>query len=92
MKRKSKPCSICPFLRESESNNLPEGTNLDQLITDVHMDQPCMCFKDSKKPCNGASIYRANTGRKFNQMLPEDHGLCFSNVRELRTHHKGELP
>lgn len=86
----TKPCSDCPWRRDSLPGWL--GTiSTDQWLEWAHGETVVLCHTVGNQQCAGMSVYRANVCKsprdKTIQRLPADHDVCFSTPMEFKAHH-----
>lgn len=90
-KQHHKPCSDCPFSRDSLSGWLGGGS-AKEFITIAHSDESYGCHVKIGAQCAGMGIYRANVGKCPRNVetlkLPQDKSRVFSTPMEFLEHHK----
>lgn len=86
-----KPCSDCPWSRDSLPGWLGSDTAEDWRAM-AHGETKVFCHCISNQQCAGIAIYRANVckaPRDSSQLkLPSDHKAVFSTPNEFMEHHK----
>lgn len=95
----TKPCSDCPWSRESLPGWLG-GVSVDTWLKEAHgnVDIPCHTLKGAQ--CAGSAIYRTNVLKRNVAdgvlLLPADRTRVFATPMEFKAHHergpKGSVP
>lgn len=93
-KQHTKPCSDCPWSRNSVPGWLAQSTPIEWLEY-AHGETLLECHTLIPQQCAGAAIYRANVCKvprdKTQLQLPADEIRVFANQQEFYDHHKTEL-
>jgi hypothetical protein len=86
-KQLTKPCSDCPFRRESLRGWLG-GETPQAFRACAHSDAPILCHVDQEWHCAGAAIYRANVvQRDAPFLLPPNKDIVFDHPDQFVAHH-----
>lgn len=87
----TKPCSDCPFSRESLPGWLGGG-DVDDWVRAAHSDMVLPCHVIDNMQCAGAAIYRRNVAKlpmPPNLILEKDKETVFASPMEFKAHHGG---
>jgi|SRR5208337_2170703 len=89
-KQITKPCSDCPWSRES-LNGWLGGNTVHEWTIFAHGETRIDCHVHPDVQCAGAAIYRSNVCKdprdKSLLVLPADRERVFSNAGEFHAHH-----
>lgn len=90
-KQHVKPCSDCPWRRDSLPGWLGSGTPA-SWVAAAHSDEKIPCHVHSNQQCAGSSIYRANVCKVSRDAtvlrLPADREAVFEHQAEFKGHHR----
>jgi hypothetical protein len=90
-KQHKKPCSDCPWSRESLQGWLG-GLEPEQWIMKAMGDSPIDCHTIKGPQCAGSAIFRANICKSPRDpvtiSLPQDKNRVFANLMQFIEHHK----
>ena len=85
-----KPCSDCPFSRDSAGAWLG-SLGVEEWLEVAHGEVRVPCHVHSNVECAGIAVYRANVCKMPRDQtilkLPPDHESVFSSKAEFATHH-----
>ena len=85
-----RPCSDCPFSRDSLSGWLG-GMGIDDWMGAAHGEEKLDCHVLEGAQCAGGAIYRRNVGKLPRDpealRLPKDTDTVFASPHEFEVHH-----
>lgn len=92
-KQHTKPCSDCPWRRDS-LNGWLGGSDVDQWLSEVHGECVMDCHVFTGAQCAGAAIYRRNILKRPRDpeilQLDADKVRVFANPIEFKKHHENK--